>query len=163
MDFFKHDDSIKNVEYKTNSLEETYELARKFVTGELPCSCQKKQGATVVGLFGNLGAGKTSFTQGIAKAYGIKDHITSPTFVLEKIYKLGKKLDYEHLVHIDAYRLEGGKEMSALGWDEIIKNPKNIIFIEWPERVEEVLPRDIIKIYFETGEKENERKIKILC
>ncbi|MDO8493291.1 MAG: tRNA (adenosine(37)-N6)-threonylcarbamoyltransferase complex ATPase subunit type 1 TsaE [bacterium] len=153
------------MEYKTNSLEETYELARKFVAG-LPSPAGEanggQAGATVVGLFGDLGAGKTSFTQGVAKAYGVKDHITSPTFVLEKIYKLnGSK--YEHLVHIDAYRLEGGSEMSALGWDEVIMNPQNIIFIEWPERVEEVLPKNIIKIYFETGERENERKIKILC
>ncbi len=152
------------MEYITKNLKETYELAERFVVGDLPCSCKPKKTATVVGLFGELGAGKTSFTQGVAKAFGIKDHITSPTFVLEKIYKLGKKFDYDHLVHIDAYRLEGARELSALGWDEILADPKNIIFIEWPERVEEALPEDMIKIYFEAiGIKEEERRIRIVC
>ncbi len=151
------------MEYMTKNLEETYELAASFAGGLLPCSCKKRQRAAVVGLFGELGSGKTSFTQGVARAFGIKCHITSPTFVLEKIYKLSKSFSYKHLIHIDAYRLESSKEMSALGWDEVLQSSTNIIFIEWPERVEEVLPKDIIKIYFETGEKENERKIKILC
>lgn len=150
------------MECTTNSLNDTYELARKFVAGDLPCSCKKRTEATVVGLYGELGAGKTSFTQGVARAFGIKDHVTSPTFVLEKIYKL-KGSAYEHLVHIDAYRLSGGAEMSALGWGEVVKKSGNIIFIEWPERVIDVLPKDMIKIYFETGEKEEERRIKIVC
>jgi tRNA threonylcarbamoyladenosine biosynthesis protein TsaE len=154
---------MQNKEFKTKSLEETYKLADKFCSYLASRPPSKNKMATVVGLFGNLGAGKTSFTQGIAKAFGIKDYITSPTFVLEKIYKLKKGFSYEHLVHIDAYRLEGHKEMSAIGWDEVLKNSKNIVFIEWPENVKEALPEDIIKIYFETGEGENERKIKILC
>ncbi len=152
------------MEYLTNNLKETYRLAERFVAGELPCSCKPKKTATLVGLFGELGSGKTSFTQGVAKAFGIKDHITSPTFVLEKIYKLGKKFSYKHLIHIDAYRLEGAKEMTALGWDEILANPENIIFIEWPERVESALPEKMIKIYFEAvGNKEEERRITIVC
>ncbi len=151
------------MEYTTHNLKETYDLAKKFVAGKLLCGCKERKNATVVGLFGELGAGKTSFTQGIAKAFRIKDYITSPTFVLEKIYKLGKGFDFERLIHIDAYRLNGGEEMGALGWQEILENSKNIVFIEWPERVESVLPKDMIKIYFEHGKDENERKIKILC
>lgn len=154
----------------THSLRETYELATRFINGQLPCSCEKKKitcssigGATIVGLFGELGSGKTSFTQGVACALKVKDQITSPTFVLEKIYKLARKFPFEHLIHIDCYRLDGAKEMSALGWDEIKSDPKNIIFVEWPDRVREAMPEDIMKIYFETGDKENERKIKILC
>jgi tRNA threonylcarbamoyladenosine biosynthesis protein TsaE len=154
---------MKAEEFKTNSLNETYKLAADFCSHLASRPPSKNKGATVVGLFGNLGAGKTSFTQGIAKAFGIKDHITSPTFVLEKIYKLKKGFSYEHLVHIDAYRLEGAKEMSAIGWDEIRKNRKNIVFIEWPENVKEALPEDMIKVYFEAGVGEQERKIKIIC
>ncbi|MBI3632334.1 MAG: tRNA (adenosine(37)-N6)-threonylcarbamoyltransferase complex ATPase subunit type 1 TsaE [Candidatus Vogelbacteria bacterium] len=150
------------MKYITHNLKETYDLAAKFVA-ELLCDRRGGNRATVVALFGELGTGKTSFTQGIAKAFEIKDHITSPTFVLEKVYKLGKKFSYERFTHIDAYRLNGGEEMRALGWDEASRDPKNIIFIEWPERVESVLPRDMIKIYFEHSEKEGERKIKILC
>ena len=153
----------RNMIHITNNPEETYELAVLFAGGQLPCSCKKREQATVVGLFGELGAGKTAFTQGVAKAFGIKEQVTSPTFVLEKIYKLSKGFSYEHLVHIDAYRLDDSKEMSALGWNEVLQNSTNIIFIEWPEKVAEILPEDMIKIYFEAGKKENERKIKILC
>src|SRR3989344_3134257 len=116
----------------TNNLKETYELAEKFVAGELSCNCKARNGATIVGLYGELGAGKTSFVQGVARAFGVKGHITSPTFVLEKIYPI-KKNSFSNgasqLVHIDAYRLDGSKEMSALAWDEVAANPKNIIFI----------------------------------
>ncbi len=152
------------MEYITHNLAETYELAAKFVAGELPCSCSLRKTATVVGLFGDLGAGKTSFTQGVARAFGIREHITSPTFVLEKIYKLGKKFSYKHLVHIDAYRLKNGNEMKALGFDEILADPENIIFIEWPENIKEALPSEMIKVYFEAVDiKEDERKIIIVC
>ena len=146
-----------------HNLKETYELAIKFVNGQLPCDCKVRKIATVVGLVGELGSGKTSFVQGVAKAFGIKDHVTSPTFVLEKIYKLSRRFSYEHLVHIDCYRLDGPEEMSALGWDEIKSDSRNIVFIEWPERVLGAMPEEMIKIYFETGDMENQRKIKILC
>ena len=152
------------MEYLTRNMEETHDLAARFVAGKLPCCCKKRDRATVVGLYGDLGAGKTSFTQGVAAAFGIRDCVTSPTFVLEKIYKLSGDQSYERLVHIDAYRLNRDEEMSQLGWEEIERNPGNIVFVEWPERVEGVLPKDMIKIYFETiGIKEGERKIKILC
>ncbi|MBI3633389.1 MAG: tRNA (adenosine(37)-N6)-threonylcarbamoyltransferase complex ATPase subunit type 1 TsaE [Candidatus Vogelbacteria bacterium] len=151
------------MEYITHNLKETYGLAAKFVAGDLPSAYKVKKAATVVGLFGELGAGKTSFAQGIARAFGVKDYITSPTFVLEKIYKLSKKYKYERLIHIDAYRLHNGEEMRALGWWELLEDSKNIIFIEWPERVESVLPKEMIKIYFDHSENENERRIKIMC
>ena len=60
--------------------------------------------------------------------------------------------------------MSGAKEMAALGWDEISANSQNIVFIEWPERVAEALPKDMIKIYFESvGADENKRRIKIVC
>ena len=115
--------------------------------------------AVVVGLYGELGSGKTTFIKGIAKAYGLEQTVTSPTFVIEKIYKLDNK-NFDHLIHIDAYRLENGNELLALGWDIISKDPKNIIFIEWPENVKEILQRDIQKIDF-TFVDEQTRKINI--
>jgi len=121
---------------------------------------ENKDGATVVGLYGDLGSGKTAFTQAAAKCLGVKEAVTSPTFVIEKIYKLDHK-NFEHLIHIDAYRLGSGDELLHLGWEEIAKNPKNIIFIEWPERVSEILPEDIKKIYF-TFVDASSRKIEIV-
>lgn len=159
--------------YETNNLKETYDLAKKFIDGGIlaspvggSCSCENKKTATIVGLFGELGAGKTSFTQGLAKALGINEIVTSPTFVLEKIYKISKKTGcgFERLVHIDAYRLDEPKDILKLGWEELASDPKNLILIEWPERVLSELPKDLIKIKFESvGSEEDKRKIEVEC
>ena len=103
--------------------------------------------ATLVTLSGNLGAGKTAFTKTIAWALGIEESVTSPTFVLEKIYQLGGPASkFARLVHIDAYRLEGGAELAALGFDELMKDSGNLILLEWPEKVADALPVPTIKI-----------------
>ncbi len=104
--------------------------------------------ALVVGLFGDLGSGKTTFVQSVAKAFRVKKNITSPTFVIQKKYQLASNNFFENLIHIDAYRLENGGGLSNFNWKEIINDSKNIIFIEWPEKVSEILPKDMKKIYF---------------
>lgn len=103
--------------------------------------------ATLVTLSGELGAGKTSFTQGVARALGVTDAVTSPTFVLEKIYLLENQ-SFERLIHIDAYRLTSGSDLHALGFDELMENPKNLILLEWPEKVGDKLPRPDHRITF---------------
>jgi len=95
-------------------------------------------GKTVT-LSGELGAGKTSFAQGIAKALGITETVTSPTFVLEKIYTIPRG-HFSRLVHIDAYRLTGGEELHALGFDEIMGSTDSLVVLEWPEKVTDILP-----------------------
>ena len=107
--------------------------------------------ATIIALSGDLGAGKTTFTKGIAKALGVANEVTSPTFVIEKIYALtGQK--WERLIHIDMYRLNSAEELPAIGWDEFSKDPSNLIVIEWPEQVEGVIPEGAMKIGFrDTG------------
>ncbi|HYC83231.1 MAG TPA: tRNA (adenosine(37)-N6)-threonylcarbamoyltransferase complex ATPase subunit type 1 TsaE [Candidatus Paceibacterota bacterium] len=118
------------------SLEETRRIAEEFLSDLKPVKDQ----ATLVCLSGDLGAGKTAFTQSIASVLGIADPITSPTFVLEKIYRIPDHPRFSHLIHIDAYRLESGRELAALGWDSILSEPKNLIILEWPERVANLLP-----------------------
>lgn len=112
-----------------------------------------KNTATVVGLSGDLGAGKTAFTKCIAELLGITDVVTSPTFILEKVYNIPEggivSERFAKLVHIDAYRLEEGKDMGALGWETLLADSHNIIFLEWPEQVESALPEDMIKLSFE--------------
>lgn len=125
-------------------MKETEDIAREFVEKEF---VKNESGALVVGLYGDLGSGKTAFTQAAAKCLGVKETVTSPTFVIEKIYKL-KGRNFDRLIHIDAYRLLSGDELSHLDWEEIAKNPKNIIFIEWPEKVAEILQKNIKKIHF---------------
>ncbi len=143
------------MKYITNSEEENLKIAEDFLSKLSP----KESSATVVGLYGDLGAGKTTFTKAIAEVFKIDETITSPTFVIEKIYELVDQ-KFSHLIHIDAYRLEIEDELVSLGWKEIISNPKNIIFVEWPEKVSGIMPEHI-KISFKSLENENSREIDI--
>lgn len=132
----------------SKSVEETNNLAKDFLRNILNL---KKDKAVIVGLFGDLGSGKTTFTQALGKHLGVKEVMTSPTFVIEKIYLLSSEeipAVFEKLIHIDAYRLESGRELVNLGFAEIAKDPKNLILIEWPERVVDILPPDLVKINF---------------
>lgn len=113
------------------SLEQLQQEAAHFIQTLAP----NTRGATIVTLSGELGAGKTTFTQAVAKALGIADTITSPTFVLEKIYSVEHDTRFDRFVHIDAYRLKEAAELRAIGFDEVIADAKNLIFLEWPEKV----------------------------
>jgi len=101
--------------------------------------------AKVIGLYGNLGAGKTAFTQELARELGIKEKVVSPTFVIMKKSPI-KGHKFKTLIHIDAYRLEKGEELAKLGWAEIITDPENLVLIEWPEIVADVMPKNHDKI-----------------
>jgi tRNA threonylcarbamoyladenosine biosynthesis protein TsaE len=114
--------------------------------------------AKVIALCGNLGAGKTTFTQGLAEVLEVSEQVNSPTFVLEKIYKINKKCGWEHLIHIDTYRLDNEAELIHLGWEEIISNPNNLIVIEWADKIEKILPKSTTIINFEFIDEET-RKI----
>lgn len=133
------------MEILSKSLEETKNAAQGLVDLVLE---QNRAGATVVSMVGNLGAGKTTFVQAVAEIFGVKDNITSPTFVIMKSYKLeNDKFDF--LIHIDAYRLKGGEDLTKLGFNELVSNPRNLILIEWADLVSSVVPMDSIKLYFE--------------
>lgn len=129
-----------------NNLDELSNFADYFISNLRP----SERGATVIGLQGDLGSGKTAFVQSIAKIFGVAEYVTSPTFVIQKRYKINNSNhnEFKNLIHIDAYRLDSGEELLNLGWREILSNPKNIIFIEWSERVAEILPSGSKKIYF---------------
>jgi tRNA threonylcarbamoyladenosine biosynthesis protein TsaE len=122
---------MENVISSLAALEE--EVAR-FVGMLTP----KEKGATLVTLSGELGAGKTAFTKALAHTLGVTEIVTSPTFVLEKIYTLPGERGFKTLVHIDAYRLEGSGELKALGFDEVMKDPETLVVLEWPEKVEDM-------------------------
>ena len=124
------------MEKTLTSLAELETEVSSFVDGLVP----KESGATLVTLSGELGAGKTAFTKAAARALGVEEIVNSPTFVLEKIYQLAPDKPFKRLIHIDAYRLASGDELSALGFDEILKDAGNLIFLEWPEKVADALP-----------------------
>ena len=125
---------------RLETMEDTEKAARELYEELLGAAPSRTQ-ATVVGLYGNLGAGKTAFTKIVAGFLGVADTVTSPTFVIEKIYAPTGDASrvFDHFIHIDAYRLESADELVHLGWNEIIANPRNLIFIEWPERVEQIM------------------------
>ncbi len=106
----------------------------------------KKDTATLVTLSGELGAGKTAFTQAVARAYGVSESVTSPTFVLEKVYALPEGSSFTHLIHVDAYRLESADELRVLGWETLMQEGGNLILLEWPENVREALPEAAVAI-----------------
>ena len=132
----------------SRSLEDTKKIAEVF----LASLKIEREHACIVGLSGELGAGKTAFIQAVAGILGIKDTVTSPTFVIEKIYALPentvKKYHLTHLIHVDAYRLESGKELEKLGWHDNASHSKNLILLEWPEKVADILPSDMIQLSF---------------
>lgn len=105
----------------------------------------KNEKSTLIALRGDLGSGKTTLTQEVAKILGVKENIISPTFVIMKGYEIKNK-KFKKLIHIDAYRLEKSKELLKLGWNEIINDPKNLIILEWPEKVLECIPQNAIFI-----------------
>jgi len=106
-------------------------------------------GATLVALSGELGAGKTAFTKAAAKALGVEDSVTSPTFVLEKIYALPAGAPFKRFAHIDAYRLTSGAELAPLGFGELMRDPDTLIFLEWPEKVADALPPPAARVSIE--------------
>lgn len=128
--------------FVTKSLDETQKLASDW----LKSLDTSRDEALVVGLYGNLGAGKTTFTQAVARELGVEDVVNSPTFVIEKIYET-KHSHFKRLIHIDAYRLESASELQVLNFEEVVSSKSYLVLIEWPEKVSEILPGDHTKIF----------------
>src|ERR1035437_7146333 len=154
----------------SKSLDATSRIAREWL-GSLK---KNENEALVVGLSGNLGSGKTAFVKEIAATVGIIESVTSPTFVIEKIYVIGSnggndpisssgsnppfepqglysgvtssELPWARLIHIDAYRLESAHELEVLNFEELVEDTNNLILIEWPENVKEILPEGVLMI-----------------
>ena len=161
---------INGMKIISRSLEETEEIAKNFLE-KISVGVYDK--ALVIGLYGDLGSGKTTFVQDIAKIFGVKEFVTSPTFVIEKMYPIRARgaspssngagninHSFKKIVHIDAYRIDSGKELLSLGWEEIILDPQNLILIEWPEKVKSILPENYAKIFFKFMS-DKEREIEI--
>lgn len=120
--------------YLSQSLSDTYKLAKRFVACIPP--------GTTIGLVGTLGAGKTAFVQGVGQAVGIAAKtITSPTFVLCNEY-----VGTQSIFHLDAYRLADADEFNQLGPEEMYQS-KHYVFVEWADRVANCLPREYITIH----------------
>jgi tRNA threonylcarbamoyladenosine biosynthesis protein TsaE len=104
------------------------------------------QTAAIVTLTGDLGAGKTTFTQQLAKHLGITEPVVSPTFGIMKAYELLDHPRFDHLVHIDAYRIEDVSEIGPLRLQELFTTPRKLICLEWPENIASTLPTDRVAV-----------------
>jgi tRNA threonylcarbamoyladenosine biosynthesis protein TsaE len=132
------------MEYTIYNVEEMENVARDILAA-LPRGAHK---ATVLTLSGDLGAGKTTFTQALAKKLGVEGRVTSPTFGIMRSYDTADET-FTTLIHIDAYRLEGGKDMERLDWKSMLADSTNLIVIEWPERIADILPQNTVRLSFE--------------
>jgi len=158
----------------THSTKSTRDLAKKIAQKII----KQKTGKTafVLTLSGELGSGKTTFVQGLAEGLGIKDKVISPTFVIIKKFKIKnqnakikitnqkskiRESEFNLFYHIDAYRIDKPEEVLGLGWREIVSNPRNIVAIEWPERIKKFLPKNTVLVKLKFVDK-NQRKIEIL-
>jgi len=135
----------------TKSAQET-KKAGEFLAQEMI----KGKKTLIIGLEGELGSGKTTFIQGMAKGLKIKERITSPTFVIMRKFKFEPVSHLKYFYHIDCYRVQS-KDLLDLGFKEIVSQP-NMVVIEWAEKIKKILPKDTFWIRFEYLDKDK-RKI----
>lgn len=115
----------------------------------------------IFALKGDLGSGKTTFAQGFASALGIKNIVTSPTFVISKSYPVSEnKNGIKELVHIDCYRLNQASDAESIGLSDYLEDENCVLLIEWPEEIWGAIKNRAKEICFETVS-ENERKITL--
>lgn len=149
---------MRKIKTRSTSLDDTKNVAHKILNRELK---KKRKNALVFSLSGPLGVGKTAFVKSAASFFGIpKKNITSPTFVIFKRYVTKKNKEiFSHFYHADAYRIKNHKELDILGFGNITENQNAIVFVEWGERVEKILPKDTINVHIAYGENKKERFI----
>ena len=105
------------------------------------------KGGERIALSGDLGAGKTTFVRGMSTGLGVtEEEISSPTFTLMHVHDPADERFGKCLVHVDAYRLEDPSELLELGWDEILRDSRNVIVVEWPDRLRETLGDDVVEL-----------------
>ena len=138
--------------FEVNSVEETWELARKLAAELKP--------GDVICLEGDLGAGKTTFTQGLAAALGVPGRVNSPTLcIVQEHRRLASSASRpSFLVHMDLYRLHGEDDVIAIGWEDYLAQGA-ILVVEWPERAGALVPSDARHVVFTHLEGEESRRI----
>ena len=132
--------------YRTTSVVATRDLAAAVAA--------LARAGDVVLLVGDLGAGKTAFTQGFALALGVEEHVTSPTFTLARSYKGRVRLN-----HLDAYRLESAQEAEDLGLGELLE--EGVTVIEWGDTVAPAIPADYLELRFAYGDQDDDRNVAV--
>ena len=144
-------------EYLTKNPNQTKKLGEALAKKIL--KTRPRKGAFIIGLEGDLGGGKTVFLQGFAKELKIKEKILSPTFIIMRRFRIrANSRKFADFYHIDCYRIQRPKEILELGFKEIISNSKNLVAVEWAERIKKILPKNVLILKFEFINR-NTRKI----
>lgn len=141
--------------FTTRSAEETRSLGKKLAAELKP--------GTLLCLAGDLGAGKTTLAQGLLEELGADKPYTSPTFVLMKLYDLARPTatGIARVYHCDAYRIDDPVDFERLGFAEWCADPEGLVLLEWPERVERILPKRYTRVTLRSlGEHEREIAIE---
>lgn len=136
------------MEVSTKNAHETQKLGQK--TAAYLIQEGVGESAKILALYGELGSGKTTFVQGLAKGLGLPHRILSPTFIIVREYPLSLK-KFKRFYHIDLYRVELVTDMTDFGFSDIFTGSQNIVVIEWAERLGTMLPKARTDIYFETS------------
>ena len=134
--------------FETHDENGTWEVARRFAATLKP--------GDVVCLEGDIGAGKTTFTQGLCAALGAKRAVTSPTFCIVSEHPAEAFL----VVHMDLYRLHGEEDVLQIGWEDYLARGA-VLVVEWPDRAGALIPEDAKRVRFSYGESEGARKIEL--
>jgi len=136
----------------------THGLAETEAVGERLASLL--QGGDIVSLQGELGSGKTAFVRGLARGLGVKEIVSSPTFVLQHVFSLPPDSRIKELHHLDLYRLTDSRELLELGWNDLVQRKEVVLVVEWAEKATDVIPERAIKVHISwRGEKT--RRIEI--
>ena len=122
------------------TINEIESAARQFL--------KQTTGSNIIALYGGMGAGKTTFTKAICKVLGVEESVTSPTFTIVNEYRT---VEGESVYHFDFYRIEKLSEALDIGYEEFMESG-SICLIEWPEKVEEILPKETLRVKIESME-----------
>lgn len=136
------------MEYISNSAQETEALGERLAARLRP--------GDVIAYTGDLGAGKTAFTRGLARGLGVADRVTSPTFTIVNEYEGGRL----PLFHFDLYRMDSPEELFDIGWEDYLARG-GVCAVEWSENVADALERDTVRVDIRRGGEESRRVISV--
>ena len=136
------------MEYISNSAQETEALGERLAA--------RLQPGDVIAYTGDLGAGKTAFTRGLARGLGVADRVTSPTFTIVNEYEGGRL----PLFHFDLYRMDSPEELFDIGWEDYLARG-GVCAVEWSENVADALERDTVRVDIRRGGEESRRVISV--
>jgi len=141
------------MQHISHSAHETKEIGKELA--------RTLSGGDIVILKGQLGAGKTAFTKGIAEGLNIEKEVTSPTFTLMSVYQVPNHDTIKELIHVDTYRLETYEELLEIGIEDYLGKPDTLTIIEWPEKVDKLLENKKMTVVTLVAGATTERKISI--